>query len=448
MPLEALAGPETPAWLGALIVEHEPALLASAIIAATTVYVVLGGLFSVVVTDVIQTVILTLGSLFIAAFAWMKLTPELLANLPEGFPSLAVPWRIPSFAAGGDNAEFELFGALVIVWVVKGLLLNAGGPGQMYDFQRFLSARHPRDAAKMGAAWSGFLIVRWAMAMGLALLAVTGAVGAADPERVMPLVLRDFLPSGIRGLVLAGLLAAFMSTFSSTVNAGASFLVRDLWQPWIRPNATDREAVRASYFATVLLVLAGILIGVQGESIASIFSWIMMALGGGVIVPNVLRWYWWRMNGWGYSLGVLAGMALSLAVLFHPDAPAYAIFPLIAGASLIVSVLASLLTRPVDAGTLQSFYATVRPFGAWKPVREGSASGTAGAAGAMPASEGLPLAALNVTLGMVAIAGAYLAPMYLVGHWYRPALLWLGVCLAASIVLKYTWYANLPEETP
>ena len=105
----------------------------------------------------------------------------------------------------------------------------------MYDFQRFLAARNPRDAAKVGAAWSGFLLIRWAMAMGIALLALTGVAGITDTEKVMPLVLRDFLPVGIRGIVLAGLLAAFMSTFSSTVNSGASFIVRDIWQPYFKP---------------------------------------------------------------------------------------------------------------------------------------------------------------------------------------------------------------------
>jgi len=82
-----------------------------------------------------------------------------------------VPWRIEEFA-GMDNAQFELFGALVIVWVVKGLLLNARGPAQMYDFQRFLAAHDSRDAAKIGAAWSVFLVVRWAMAVGIALPAL------------------------------------------------------------------------------------------------------------------------------------------------------------------------------------------------------------------------------------------------------------------------------------
>ena len=133
-----------------------------------------------------------------------------------------------------------MFGLLTVAWVAKGLLMNAGGPGQLYDFQRHLATASVRDACKFAASWPFFLVVRWAMVMGIALLAMTGALAVSDPEEIMPVILRDYLPNGVRGVVIAGLLAAFMSTFSSTVNAGASFVVRDLWQPIFRPDATQR----------------------------------------------------------------------------------------------------------------------------------------------------------------------------------------------------------------
>jgi len=440
IPLELLAKHTPNLWLVHILTKHEPDCLAVLIIGVTTFYVVLGGLYSVVVTDVIQTIILTLGSIIIACIAWSYLTPEAMSALPEKFSSLSVPWRIEEFA-GTENVQFEFFGALVIVWVMKGLLLNAGGPAQMYDFQRFLAARDPRDAAKVGAAWSFFLIVRWAMATGIALLALTGVTGVTDSEKVMPLVLMQFLPAGLKGIVIAGLLAAFMSTFSSTVNSGASFIVRDLWQPYLCPNASEKQAVRFSYFATILLVLIGLAIGTQATSIAQIWSWMMMALGAGVVVPNVLRWYWWRMNGWGYAFGTLGGILLSLAALFFPDAPAYYTFPLICTASLIASIAVSYATKPTDNETLSAFYETVRPFGLWKPI----------AAKAGPpkqelssGSENVSRTIANVLLAMLAITGLYLFPMYLVGRWYIQSAMWLGFSIAAIIVLKYTWYRFLP----
>jgi Na+/proline symporter len=442
IPLEAIGSHIDTPWLHALLTDHKAALLAVTIIGITTLYVILGGLFSVVVTDVFQTVVLTLSSLIIAGIAWSRLTPEALGNLPEDFSSLGVPWRIPE-VSGTANAQFEFFGAMVMIWVLKGLLMNAGGPAQMYDFQRFLAARNDRDAAKIGASWSAFLVVRWAMVMGIALLALTGAVGATDSERVMPLVLRDYLPMGIRGLVIAGLLAAFMSTFSSTVNSGASFVVRDIWQPYIRPYATEKQAVRFSYWATVLIVALGLVIGFQSASISEIWNWMMVTLGAGVIIPNVLRWYWWRMNGWGYALGTLGGMALATVALFFDEWPAFLLFPLIVTASLLLSILGSLFTSPVKNEVLVSFYRSVRPFGFWRPVREIAHISSEEKASLR---ENVWLTILNVLLGMVAIACLYLFPMYLVGHWYRASLLCLGMGLAAILILKFTWYRNLPRS--
>jgi SSS family solute:Na+ symporter len=440
IPLDSLGSRVDIPWIRTLFIEHEATFLAASIILITTLYVVLGGLFSVVVTDVIQTVVLTFTSLIIAGIAWCKLTPDVLGRLPKDFFSLRIPWRLPEFS-GTENAQFEFFGALVVIWVLKGLLMNAGGPAQMYDFQRFLAARNDRDAAKIGASWSLFLLVRWAMVMGIALLALTGVAGVSDSEKVMPLVLRDFLPLGIRGIVIAGLLAAFMSTFSSTVNSGASFIVRDIWQPYIRPRATEKQAVRFSYLATVLLVGLGLAIGLQSRSIAEIWNWMMVTLGAGIIIPNVLRWYWWRMNGWGYAWGTLGGMALSTAALFFDTWPAYIVFPLIVLASLLLSILGSLFTRPVEQEVLLSFYRSVRPFGFWGPVRDASLLSAKERALTF---ENAWMSVLNVLLGMTAIASLYLFPMYLVGHRYVTSIICLCVGLTAMFSLMFTWYRNLP----
>lgn len=442
IPLESLADYTSIPWLQNILTQHEPETLALAIITVTTLYVILGGLYSVVVTDCIQTVILTIGSIFVAYIAWKQLTPAALAALPEDWTSLRVPWKIPEFAET-DNAYFTFFGAMVIVWVIQGTLLNLGGPAQMYDAQRFLATRNPRDAAKVGAAWSIFLIVRWAMCAGIALLAITGIAGVTDSEKVMPLVLRKYLPTGVRGIVLAGLLAAFMSTFSSTINSGASFIVRDIWQQYFRPDATQKQAVRVSYIATIFIVILGIVIGFNANSIAQIWGWMMMALSAGIVIPNVLRWYWWRMNGIGYAFGAFAGIILSLIALLRPETPTYVTFATICTASLLTSIIASLATKPVDTQTLTKFYTTVRPFGLWKPIKD--------AARLTPQqlsdkSEIASQAIINVILAMIAIASIYLAPMYLVGHWYNYALICTLIAAAAITALAFTWYRHLPAQ--
>ncbi|MBE3097510.1 MAG: sodium:solute symporter, partial [Planctomycetes bacterium] len=200
----------------AIYVDADPKTCAAVIFAATTLYVLLGGRYSVVITDVIQTIILTVAAIVVAVIAYTQVSPELLERLHAGdWGSLPPVWRLPHpETLPAAYAEYECFGALVLLWVVKGLLLNLGGPAQMYDFQRFLAARDARDAAKVGAAWSVFLVVRWGMAMGMALLAISLAAEVTDPEQFMPKVLQTYLPVGVRGVVIAGLLAAFMSTFS------------------------------------------------------------------------------------------------------------------------------------------------------------------------------------------------------------------------------------------
>ena len=260
---------------------------------------------------------------------------------------------------------------------------------------------------------------------------------------VMPMVLQKYLPIGLKGLVIAGLLSAFMSTFSSTANSGASYVVRDIWQPLFRPHADERHLVRYSYIATICVVLAGIVVGLNAESIRSIWGWIMMALGGAVIMPNVLRWYWWRLNGWGYAAGTLGGIVLSLAVLFFPDMPMYVQFPLISAGSLVACLVVSLATAPAEDETLRKFYRTVRPFGAWGPVRK--TCGLSRGELADPAESPWP-AVWNTLIACCGVTGMYLFSMYLIGHRYYRAGVWFGVFLCAAAVLYFTWYRWLPDD--
>ncbi len=420
------------------------------IFSITTLYVLLGGLYGVVVTNVIQTVILTAASCVIAGVAYYQVSPAMLAKvLPADWTSLVPVWRLENAAQLPEGyTGYEFFGALVIVWVLKGLLLNLGGPGQMTDFQAFLATRDSRDACKLGAAWSGFLVVRWAMCMGIAILAMTGLEASGDPEKVMPMVLQEYLPSGLRGLVIAGLLAAFMSTFSATTNAAASYIVRDLWQPLV--GQTDQKSlVRASYVATVAVVLVGTSIGFLSDSIRQIWDWLMIALGAAFVVPNVLRWYWWRLNGWGYSAGTLAGLAgavpiLLLTIVWKIEPPLYITFPSLCCVSLIATLAGTWLTKPTDEKVLDQFFQTVRPFGLWGPIR--IRSGLSEKELNAPA-ESLTLALINLLLSATVILGCYLAPMYLVGHWHAQAACALAMAGIAGVLLYFTWYRNLPPPS-
>ncbi len=213
------------------------------------------------------------------------------------------------------------------------------------------------------------------------------------------------------------------------------------------------------------VVGVGTWIGFPAGSIREIWDWIMMAVGAAFVVPNVLRWYWWRLNGWGYAAGTAVGMLAALALPFSMKmAPiwfptgegmeptwqmqlAYTLnrpfvaFPVVASLSLIGCLAGTWLTRPTDETILVSFFRRVRPFGLWRPIRRRSGLS---AEQLDDPSESMTLALLNVVLASIVILGAYLAPMYLVGHWHAHALWWLGTAIAGAAVLYFTWYRKLP----
>lgn len=430
-------------FLPTLSVHH----CAAWILSLTGIYVVVGGLIGVVFTEVIQTVILSLGALLIAYLGWAHLDPAALAaRVRPDWASLVPTWRLEALANVPEYAGVTAFGALALVWVVKGLLLDLSGPEQLYDFQRFLAVKDSRDACKLGALWGVIHTVRWPMAMALAVLALT-QLGITDPkqidaETVLPRVISDWLPVGLKGFALAALLSAFLATFSATVNGGASYLVRDLYQKYLRPQAGERELVTASYLASALLIMVGLLVSFQADSIGKVFTWIMGTLGAGVLLPNVLRWYWWRLNGWGYGVATLVGMVLSLLQVFIPSfaaAPLYVTFPLIAGTVLLIAVSVTLCTPPTEGPILGHFYRTVQPAGAWGSVARQIAAED-------PHFQREPFGRdlLNLGVGLPGLLALYIFPLYLVLHQYPAALLGSLIAAASAGVLTVTWYRHLP----
>ena len=410
------------------------------ILGTTGIYIIFGGFHSLILTEVVQTIIMSVGALVICIIGFTHVDLAALAQKAAGsFYSLSIHWKEPAFA----ETEFFLFGALAIAWVSKGFLLCFGGPEQLYDFQRFLSAKNEKDASKLGLLWGALHTLRWPMAMGIALLFLSGFKGVKDYESVLPAVINEFLPVGVRGIVLAALLAAFMSTFNSTVNAGASYLVVDIYKKHLNPKATQKQLVRAGYLSSFLLIATGIAIGATAQSIHKVFQWIMAALGAGVLLPNFLRWYWWRLNGWGYSIGVFASLALAIVVLFNPEIPEYVYAPILNAVALLGCVLGSLLTRPVDDATIGNFFRRVRPLGWWGPVRARSGL----TAAVLYRGQDHPgRIVVNVVLGMTALFSSYLFPIYLIGHWFLWATVSILVFTASAVALYFTWYRWLEHD--
>ena len=433
-----------------VFVDVNPQVGAAVVILLTAVYVIAGGFQGMILVEVFQTVILSSGALMVCWLGFRHFDGARFARLvPPQWWSIGWVWRLDY---AGDPV-YQMFGVLVLVYVTKGLLLCLSGPEQLFDFQRFLAAADARDAQKLGALWGVIHTIRWPMAMAIAVLAI-GAESAPqwremiarDPERALPIVLAKFLPGGATGLAVAALLSGFLASFSSSVNAGASYIVKDIYKAYINPAAADRRLVYAGYLASVLLVASGLAISVFAGSINLLFTWIMGTLGAGVLAPNVLRWYWWRMNGWGYAAGAMAGMTLSLlhvAVerLAGVAIPLYFSFPFIVVSVAVVSVVTSLSTDPVPMEYLAGFYMKTSVWGFWGPVRRRVAKIDPGFHPESLARGDLG----NVLLGVLLLIGLYLGPMYLIVHRFAPAAGCLLSAAALGAVLFFVWYRRLPR---
>ena len=426
---------------GSVYLPFSDHVCAALIIGITGIYVIMGGFHGVVMVEIFQTIVLSAGAILIAYLGFTHVSQAALAaKVGPEWGSLVPKWELV-------GTEYKLFGALLIIWVMKGLLLSLSGPEQLYDFQRFLAAKNPKDASKLGALWGVIHTVRWPMAMALAVMGIVMLTGKYDSEKVLPLVIH-MLPVGVRGFVIAALLSGFLATFNSTVNGGASYVVKDIYNKYLNPKATERQLIRASYISSAALIALGVAIGFAATSINQMFTWIMGTLGAGVLMPNVLRWYWWRMNGWGYAAGAVSGMALSLVQAFVPyltALPLYITFPVIVLLVLGITIAVTFATQPTDPETLRKFYTEVRPSGFWRPV----ARECSGISAPLKSRNTRPMPARglwSILVGIPWLISLYLLPTYVVLHRFSEALMALGIVAAGSVALYFTWYKGLAEE--
>jgi len=438
-------------------------LCAILIIGLTGAYVVVGGFTGLTIVEFVQTIVLTTGAIMIAVLGFAafdeKLVAGALAKLAEGtdrivqvnpaqWYSVLPPWRIEN-----QTNEFALFGAVVIAFLMKGLLLGLSGPEQLYDFQKFLATRNTREASLAGLLWGICHTVRFPMAMAIAVMGLV-AVAASnevhfDAEKVLPYVIAHKLPPVLKGIALAALISAFMATFGAMVNGSASYLIRDIYQRYLNPSASTRHYVRASYLASVLMILIGIAISFMSDSIATMFTWILGFLGSAVLIPNVLRWYWWRVTGYGFAAGMWTGMVLSLIHTFvdGPIArhmgwgqavPVYYVIPVLASAAAAACIAVTLLTAPPGMETLANFYRTTQPAGFWRPVVEHIRRTD-------PEFRKEPfapdLAALVV--GLFWLGAMYVGPSYLVARQWKPAGVCAVIVAVGSVFLARGWYRRL-----
>ncbi|GAB3255441.1 hypothetical protein GCM10027347_16540 [Larkinella harenae] len=384
--------------------------------------------------------------------------------VPDGWYTPFFNWRLDDLNWTGlmdeVNAKiasdgFSLFGVFFMMMTFKGILASLAGPAPNYDMQKILSTRSPQDAAKMSGLVSVVLLpVRYAMIMGFTVLALihynqlnlqtTGRVGV-DFEKILPAAILQFVPVGLMGVLLVGLLAAFMGTFAGTLNAAQAYLVNDIYLKYIHPNASNRRIARMNYASGLVMAGAGVLLGLFVRDVNSILQWIVSALFGGYVAANVLKWHWWRFNANGFFWGMLAGIvpALILPSVFRETLELY-YFPLLFGLSLVGCVAGSLLTAPTDIETLKKFYKTVRPWGGWQPVHRQVVAEEP----SFKANPNFRRDMFNVGVGVVAQCCLTLLPMYLITGQSREGYATAATLLCCALILKKTWWNHLPTQEP
>lgn len=425
------------------------------------VYCVVGGMYSVVLNDVIQFTLIVLAAVIIAAVAMIQTTPEqILAAVPAGWDRLFFGWRLDLDWSGrlpalqervyGDQGDgYAVFGFFVAMLFLKGVLVSMAGPTPNYAIQHVLSTRSPREAALENLMMAlSSLAPRFLLVAGIAVLGIVyfsgdlQTMGAkVDFERILPGVIAGHLPVGCRGLILAGLLAAFMSTFVSTVNSGVAYLVNDIYKRYLRPDAPARRCVQLGYFWSVIVVLVGIGFGYTTLNVHSVTKWLTSALVPAFVIPNVLKWHWWRFNGHGFWAGMAGGTLGALIVpACFPQLREVNLFLSILTLSAAASVIACLATAPEPDEVLMRFYRTVRPWGWWGPILAKCRAETPDLRPNQEAGRDL----LNVLVGIVWQVSMVAAPIYLVLQQPGRTLLWAAVFVATSAILKRTWYDHLP----
>jgi len=417
------------------------------VFAVVGIYVILGGFFGVILTDILQTLLIAVGAVILATMVFKGGPAQnFLAGHDPGWTSLAPAWRLwPSFleTTPPSYQHFYWFGPILLSGFLWCIFRVLAGPN-VWDFQFFLTTRSPRDAALAGGMWTVGYTLRWIIGCAFMVLGILylGTEAGFDAEKIMPLVLKK-LPLGWRGLFMAILLAALMSTMSAMVNVTSSVVTNDFIKRYVRRSFTQKQLVRLGQLASAAALGLGFVFSLSFSHIVTawetmIFIWVTV-----ILVPATLRWHWWRFSArafvWSMGLSAVFVVARKLMVSGLAAASSLA---LDTGLCLATTLVVASLSRPTEMDVLVRFYARVRPFGFWGPVRREAAR-----RGLVPPRDPIPaIDAGNGLLTAVFQFSLALVPFYMFLRRWRAFSLWLAVALALSLVLYFTWYKNLPSK--
>ncbi len=349
-------------------------------VAIVLVYTVFSGLWGVVITDFVQYAIAITATVVLAV---MVINSDAIGGYGQFVEKISQldPEKTAMFITQPSGSEdffsSSFFTFLIFATVVWWSSHNADGGG--YFIQRLSSAKNEGHALA-GTAWfavNHYVLRFWPWVL-VALASVMvfpdmAGIAAGDDESAYLVMIREFLPPGVKGLLLVSFLAAFMSTVSTHLNWGASYIVNDLYRRFARKDASQSHYVKVSMIATTLLAVVAGIVALQIKNIgdAWIFLW---AMSSGIGLVLILRWFWWRINAWSEIAALASSLATILLLILYTGAKGVPLELkhqiLVVPVSIACWVSATFISNPEPWDKLLSFYEKVKPPGFWAPVRK------------------------------------------------------------------------------
>jgi SSS family solute:Na+ symporter len=420
-------------------------------------YAILGGMHSIVLGDVIKYGVMIIACLAVGVIAWQHMDGKIL-NTPSGWADPFFGWKLNldwSHTVPDANKKiatdgYSLFSIFFMMMLLKGVFASIAGPAPNYDMQKVLSTRSPKDASKMTGFVSIILLpVRYSLVAGLTVLAllyynqidIKGADGISDFERVLPAAINAFLPVGIMGLVLTGLIGAFMGTFSGTLNAGQAYILNDIYLKYINPKAGNKRILSMNYMAGIVVVIVGTLFGFMAEDVNKVLQWIVGGLYGGYVAANILKWFWWRFNANGFFWGMVVGIVAALVMPYVTTGLPLYWWPVLFVLSMAASIIGTYAAPATETAVLISFYKTVRPWGFWGPIHELVVADEP----TFQANKNFKLDMFNVVIGTIAQLCLTILPMYAITRMNYELLGVIVLLAIIGFILKRTWWDKLED---
>jgi SSS family solute:Na+ symporter len=358
----------------------------------TAFYSSLSGFLGVVVTDAFQFVIAMTGCIILAIVVVNSEQIGGVSGLQAKLPS----WSLDFF----PQIDTDFFPQIDIVGEAAGTIAQSlsislatflayigfqwwaswypgaepGGGG--YVVQRMMSVKTEKDAVKATLFFqiAHYCLRPWAwIIVGLCVIVLYPELPETDKKLGYILAIKDFMPVGLRGLLLVAFLAAYMSTISTQLNWGASYIINDFYKRFVKPQATENQFVMVSRLATFVVMIVAMIVTTQLSTMENAFKFVIEC-GAGLGLVLIMRWYWWRINAWSEIAATLAPfIPFGIITYCNSQQITNIVFPhsffMTIAFTTVVWIIVTYLTKPTKLEVLEKFYREIQPSGFWEPIR-------------------------------------------------------------------------------